>query len=57
MIIESKPLKIKLKLRDLLNQLNKDFENDQLRREKLYAEDELRAFKEKTLVLEKQIEE
>ena len=43
--------------RDLLNQLNKDFENDQLRREKLYAEDELRSFKEKTLVLEKQIEE
>ena len=43
--------------RDLLNQLNKDFENDQLRRENVYAQDELRAFKEKTLVLEKQIEE
>ena len=43
--------------RDLLNQLNKDYENDQLKREKNFVENELRASKEKSLILEKQIEE
>lgn len=42
--------------RDLLNQLNKDYENDQLKREKHFVENELRACKEKSLCLEKQIE-
>lgn len=43
--------------RELLAQLNKDFENDQLKREKSFTEDELKATREKSHVLEKQIEE
>jgi hypothetical protein len=43
--------------RDLLHQLNKDFENDQLKRDKVHVEDELRATRQKAFILEKQIEE
>jgi len=43
--------------RDLLQQLNRDFENDQLKRDKHHLENDLRAFKEKNIILEKQIEE